>query len=86
MLVSYKADVNAQNSYHGLYSFEGFFFYLYFKATPLMLAIADGKLSIIQYLLKNGADTEITDYRQGSIFSSTKENMSSQMNLKCKLY
>ena len=31
-----------------------------------MLAIADGKLSIIQYLLKNGADTEITDYRQGS--------------------
>ena len=51
-----------------------------------MLAIADGKLSIIQYLLKNGADTEITDYRQGSIFSSTKENMPSQMNLKCKLY
>ena len=51
-----------------------------------MLAIADGKLSIIQYLLKNGADTEITDYRQGSIFSSTKKNMSSQMNLKCKLY
>ena len=32
-----------------------------------MLAIADGKLSIIQYLLKNGADTEITDYRQGSM-------------------
>lgn len=29
-----------------------------------MLAIADGKLSIIQYLLKNGADTEITDYRK----------------------
>ena len=33
-------------------------------ATPLMLAIADGKLSIIQYLLKNGADTEIQDYRK----------------------
>ena len=29
-----------------------------------MLAIADGKLPIIQYLLKNGADTEITDYRK----------------------
>jgi len=29
-----------------------------------MLAIADGKLSIIQYLLKNGADTEIQDYRK----------------------
>ena len=29
-----------------------------------MLAIADGKLSIIQYLLKNGADTEIVDYRK----------------------
>ena len=29
-----------------------------------MLAVSDGKLSIIQYLLKNGADTEITDYRK----------------------
>ena len=36
----------------------------YNLATPLMLAIADGKLSIIQYLLKNGADTEIQDYRK----------------------
>ena len=35
-----------------------------YSATPLMLAIADGKLSIIQYLLKNGADTEIQDYRK----------------------
>lgn len=33
-------------------------------ATPLMLASADGRLAIIEYLLKNGADLEITDYRK----------------------
>ena len=31
-----------------------------------MLAAADGRLAIIQYLLKSGADLDITDYRKQS--------------------
>ena len=29
-----------------------------------MLAAAEGRLAIIQYLLKNGADQELKDYRK----------------------
>jgi len=31
-----------------------------------MLASADGRLAIIKYLLENGSDPEITDYRKQS--------------------
>ena len=35
---------------------------LSFLATPLMLAAAEGRLAVIQYLLKNGADQELKDH------------------------